>query len=77
MAEIHVERSRNPSFLPWLVGLLLLAAVVFVVARTVGPWSEPDATAQDADSLPVGILADPSPAFQVRPSGRGSPRINI
>ncbi|MEX0891519.1 MAG: hypothetical protein WEB88_05055 [Gemmatimonadota bacterium] len=67
MAEIQVERNRNPSFLPWLVGLLLLAAVVFVVARTVGPWSEPDATARDADDQGVGVLVAPDPAFQARP----------
>jgi hypothetical protein len=63
MAEIQIERNRNPRFLPWLVGLLVLAAVVFVVARTVGPWSEPEAVERRSEFDPVGAVVDPDPAF--------------
>ncbi|HYJ80830.1 MAG TPA: hypothetical protein VEW03_14550 [Longimicrobiaceae bacterium] len=35
MAEINVERKPR-NFLPWILGLLLVAVLVFVVWRYVG-----------------------------------------
>lgn len=60
MAEIRVERRRNPRFLPWLLGLLLLAAVVFAVARTVGPWTEPGNGQPEAVGHPPGTVGGPA-----------------
>ncbi|HEX8454854.1 MAG TPA: hypothetical protein VF647_22440 [Longimicrobium sp.] len=37
MADINVERKRSgPNFLPWLLGLVLLAALIWGAMRFMG-----------------------------------------
>ncbi len=44
MADINVERKRSggPNFLPWLLGLLLLGALIWGLSRLLGGDDEAD-----------------------------------
>ncbi len=45
MADINVERKRSgPNFLPWLLGLVLLAALIWVLMRVMGGNDEETTT---------------------------------
>lgn len=36
MAEIRIERKQHRGILPWVIGLALLALVIFALALTLG-----------------------------------------
>lgn len=45
MADINVERKRRgPNFLPWLLGLVLLAALIWGLMRFMGNDGEREGT---------------------------------
>ena len=48
MAEIRVERKRT-SLLPWILGILLLALIIWAVAESM------DSDADDADTTVSAI----------------------
>lgn len=60
MADINIER-KGSSVWPWIVGLLLLAVVVFVVLQYKG--RSDDAVVTPADS----VTAPQAPAYQPAP----------
>lgn len=33
MAEIHVDKKKNPSFWPWILGLIVLVGLIWVLAE--------------------------------------------
>ncbi len=65
MADINVER-KGPSIWPWIIGLIVLALVIWALAemfgrddrRAVGP-AEP--LGVDTPTQPIGV--PPAPAF--------------
>lgn len=57
MAEIRVERQERKSLLPWILGLALLALVLWGVMRMMDRND-----AQPADgSAEVGVAIEPQP----------------
>ena len=48
MADINVERKKGPGILPWILGLLLLAALIFGISRC----------SRDEDPVPVAPVTD-------------------
>lgn len=73
MAEIRVERKERRSMLPWILGLLLLALVIWGVAEMTGRdgdseggatavgvtiQQQPPALRQYASLVTAGILAE-------------------
>ena len=50
MAEIHVERKR-PRIWPWVVGLILLALLIWVVVEMFGPNIESTVTDMVNDTV--------------------------
>lgn len=57
MAEIRVERQERKSLLPWILGLALLALVLWGVMRMMD-----NNDAQPADgSAEVGVVIEPQP----------------
>lgn len=58
MAEIHVERKgRSP--LPWILGLLLLAALAFMLLRGRGEEDEVRETGTVVDTLTATTTTTP------------------
>ena len=49
MAEIRIEQKRNTSLLPWILGILLLALIIWAVAESM------DNDADDADTTVSAI----------------------
>ncbi|MQA89058.1 MAG: hypothetical protein GEU90_02305 [Gemmatimonas sp.] len=54
MAEIDVERVR-PGVWPWVIGLLVLALLIWVVVEMFGGETEPMATDPAGDTTVVDI----------------------
>lgn len=61
MADINVER-RGPTIWPWVVGLLVLALLVWVLVEMFGRSGEPrlaDPLTEDIGvNAPAGIVTD-------------------
>ncbi|HEX8362790.1 MAG TPA: hypothetical protein VF613_21890 [Longimicrobium sp.] len=71
MADINVERKRSggPNFLPWLLGLLLLGALIWGLSRLLGgnddvePVPATDSTTLTTDTMmPTATPVTPMPA---------------
>lgn len=58
MAEIRVERKERRSLLPWILGLLLLALVVWGISEMMG---RDDDDAADAGATAVGVTIQQQP----------------
>lgn len=58
MAEIRVERKERRSMLPWILGLLLLALVVWGISEMMGGDDNPNA---DTGASAVGITIQQQP----------------
>ena len=57
MAEIRVERKERRSMLPWILGLLLLALVLWGISEMMGR----DDTVDDAGASAVGVTIQQQP----------------
>lgn len=58
MAEIRVERKERRGMLPWILGLLLLALVLWGIAEMTG---RDDGAAEDAGASAVGTTIQQQP----------------
>lgn len=58
MAEIRVERKERRSMLPWILGLLLLALVLWGISEMMG---RDDDTAGDPGASAVGVIIQQQP----------------
>lgn len=58
MAEIRVERKEKRSMLPWILGLLLLALVLWGISEMIGG---DDDTAEDTGASAVGVTIQQQP----------------
>ena len=58
MAEIRVERKERHSMLPWILGLLLLALVLWGISGMTG---RDDGAAGDAGASAVGVTIQQQP----------------
>ena len=58
MAEIRVERKERRSMLPWILGLLLLALVLWGISEMMG---RDDDAADDAGASAVGVTIQQQP----------------
>jgi hypothetical protein len=67
-----IDRSDN-TFWPWVLGLMLLAAVVWVVAEATGPSAPPEPVAASA-AVPVTGASGTSLQAWVRDSGEAQER---
>lgn len=57
MAEIRVERNERRNVLPWVLGLVLLALVIWGVAQTSGR----NDAADDSGASAVGVTIQQQP----------------
>ena len=57
MAEIRVERKQNRSLLPWILGLVLLALVLWGISEMMGR----DDDAVDTGATAVGVTIQQQP----------------
>jgi hypothetical protein len=77
MADINIER-KSTSIWPWIIGLLLLAVVVFVVLQTFNGRSEEE-TITPVDSATVqqpNYQPAPPPAPATTDSAAGDSTVN-
>ena len=58
MAEIRVERKEKRSMLPWILGLLLLALVLWGISEMMG---RDDDTVEDTGASAVGVTIQQQP----------------
>jgi hypothetical protein len=58
VAEIRVERKERRSMLPWILGLLLLALVLWGISEMMG---RDDDAAEDAGASAVGVTIQQQP----------------
>ena len=58
MAEIRVEKKERRSMLPWILGLLLLALVLWGISEMMG--GDDDAV-EDAGASAVGVTIQQQP----------------
>lgn len=58
MAEIRVERKERRSMLPWILGLLLLALVLWGISEMMG---RDDDRAGDAGASAVDVIIPQQP----------------
>ncbi len=58
MAEIRVERKEKRSMLPWILGLLLLALVLWGISEMMGG---DDDTVEDSGASAVGVTIQQQP----------------
>lgn len=58
MAEIRVERKERRSMLPWILGLLLLALVVWGISEMMGGDDDP---IEDTGASAVGVTIQQQP----------------
>ena len=58
MAEIRVERKEKRSMLPWILGLLLLALVLWGISEMMGG---DDDTVKDTGASAVGVTIQQQP----------------
>lgn len=73
MADINVER-RGPSIWPWILGLLVLALVIWGVAEMVDE-DEPQVTEAESVEEPATMPA-PTPVVEPAPeAARPSPEV--
>ena len=59
MAEIRVERIEKRSMLPWILGLLLLALVLWGVSQMMGGGN--DVVDEDTGAAAVGVTIQQQP----------------
>lgn len=57
MAEIRVERKERRSMLPWILGLLLLALVVWGISQMM----DRDDEVEDTGATAVGVTIQQQP----------------
>lgn len=57
MAEIRVERKERRGILPWVLGLLLLALVIWGVTQ----MAESDGAVEDGGASAVGVTIQQQP----------------
>jgi hypothetical protein len=58
VAEIRVERKEKRSMLPWILGLLLLALVLWGISEMMGG---DDDTVEDTGASAVGVTIQQQP----------------
>ena len=58
MAEIRVEREEKRSMLPWILGLLLLALVLWGISGMMGRDGD---TVEDSGASAVGVTIQQQP----------------
>jgi hypothetical protein len=58
VAEIRVERKEKRSMLPWILGLLLLALVLWGISEMMG---RDDDTVEDTGASAVGVTIQQQP----------------
>lgn len=58
MAEIRVEKKERRSMLPWILGLLLLALVLWGISEMM---AGDDDAAEDAGASAVGVTIQQQP----------------
>lgn len=64
MADIDVER-KGPSIWPWIIGLLVLALIVWAVAEMLGPDEAEFAETERVETVePVPPAATPRPGTE-------------
>ncbi|HVG10290.1 MAG TPA: hypothetical protein VNM67_21480 [Thermoanaerobaculia bacterium] len=59
MAEIRVERKEKRSMLPWILGLLLLALVLWGISEMMG--RDDDDAVEDSGASAVGVTIQQQP----------------
>lgn len=59
MAEIRVERIEKRSMLPWILGLLLLALVLWGLSQMMGGGN--DVADEDTGAAAVGVTIQQQP----------------
>lgn len=62
MAEIRVERKERRSILPWILGLLLLALVIWGVSEMLG--GDDDANETNGAAAVGTTIEQPPPALR-------------
>ncbi len=65
MADINVER-RGPSLWPWIVGLIVLAVLIWALVEMFGTTGDPDVIAP-ADTAVVDPFPAPAPPPAMTP----------
>ncbi len=80
MAEIRIERKRGPSPWPWLIGLVVLALLIWAIAELVNTDRDnetmaaaDEANAPAANAAPPGAMAPSTPGAQPPPPGTVAP----
>jgi hypothetical protein len=58
VAEIRVEKKERRSMLPWILGLLLLALVLWGISEMMGG---DDDTVEDTGASAVGVIIQQQP----------------
>jgi hypothetical protein len=72
VADIKVER-RGPSIWPWIVGLLVLALLIWLLVEMFGRTGEPVIQAPVVDTLQIDTPATGFGAPTVPPPGPAAP----